>query len=119
MDRSSNLCSDDISCPLGAIGSPEFNAPEILAGEPLTDARSLELSDVFSLGCVLFLMVFGLLIEVVNSMPFGCASLQDKYYKRLVGNPQKYWKIYDKYGVKYSDEFKGTLNLLIKIFLNK
>lgn len=48
---------DDICTPKEAVGSPEYNPPEIHLGEANTTPAALKASDIFSLGCVLFLMV--------------------------------------------------------------
>jgi len=45
----------------------------------------------------------------VKSAPFGSASLQDPYYKRLLsGNVSTFWKIFDPDLGRYSSDFKGT-----------
>lgn len=46
-----------IETPLSAIGSPEYNPPEIRRGLSSKNVEDLESSEVFTLGCVLFLMV--------------------------------------------------------------
>lgn len=54
----------EVGCPLSAIGSPEYNPPEIQIAQMLEEEeeedyklQTLERQEVFSLGCVLFLMV--------------------------------------------------------------
>lgn len=54
---------DDIVTPMEAIGSPEYNPPELNTGEALDTASAIKAGDVFSLGCVLFLMVVPLLLR--------------------------------------------------------
>lgn len=53
--RTSKWC--EIRCPMQAIGSPEFNAPEVNYETIELDKNSLEKADVFSLASALFLMV--------------------------------------------------------------
>lgn len=48
---------DDIVTPIEAVGSPEYNAPELHTGEAGSSESAIKAADVFSLGCVLFLMV--------------------------------------------------------------
>jgi serine/threonine protein kinase len=48
---------DDIVTPTEAVGSPEYNAPELHTGEAGTSESAIKAADIFSLGCVLFLMV--------------------------------------------------------------
>ena len=48
---------DEIRTPMEAVGSPEYNAPEINYGTGPLDSKSLQLADVFSIGCALFLIV--------------------------------------------------------------
>jgi serine/threonine protein kinase len=47
----------EIKSPLSAVGSPEYNAPEIIYDSIEHDKFSLEQADVFSLACAMFLMV--------------------------------------------------------------
>lgn len=42
---------------MAAVGSPEFNAPEINYGKSHFGPSELKKAEVFSLGCALFLMV--------------------------------------------------------------
>src|SRR3990167_1587256 len=48
---------DDICTTMEAVGSPEYNAPEIMAGDICKTSHSLRAAEVFSLGCVLFVLV--------------------------------------------------------------
>jgi serine/threonine protein kinase len=53
----STLIGGEIRTPLSAVGSPEFNPPEAHAGEASETVSALKAADIFSLGCVLFLIV--------------------------------------------------------------
>lgn len=95
--------------------TPEYAAPEIVdfttyqeslvrskSALPEGDVPNPSKLDVFSLGVLLFFMV-------LKSLPFGSASLGDEYYKRLVGNRDNFWKIFEKIrGV--SKEFKDIIS---------
>jgi serine/threonine protein kinase len=48
---------DDIVTPMEAIGSPEYNPPELNTNEASDSESAIKAGDIFSLGCVLFLMV--------------------------------------------------------------
>lgn len=99
---------DDIQTPIEAIGSPEYNPPELNTGEAADTPSALKAADVFSLGCVLFLMVTSLLTQVVNCLPFRVASPHDPYYSRLIGSsPGSFWKLFAKACPDLSPEFKG------------
>lgn len=95
--------------------TPEYAAPEIVdfAGfqERLGKSKSAlpegevpnpSKLDVFSLGVLLFFMV-------LKSIPFGAASLNDEYYKRLVTNRETFWKIFEKIR-SVSKEFKDVIS---------
>lgn len=48
---------DDIITPMEAIGSPEYNPPELNTNDASDSESAIKAGDIFSLGCVLFLMV--------------------------------------------------------------
>ena len=50
---------DDISTPMEAVGSPEYNPPEIITGQGCSTSQHLRAAEVLSLGCVLFVLVSG------------------------------------------------------------
>ena len=100
---------DDITTPKEAIGSPEYNPPEVHLDEISTSSTSLKSADVFALGCVLFLMVAPA-HQVVNNLPFKTASPNDPYYSRLIANnTASFWKQFYKSQPNLSSEFKGSL----------
>lgn len=63
-----------------AIGTEEYNAPEIQYRKPYKG----EPVDVFALGFILFAMVFG-------RYPFTHATLENNNYKGLINKTDEFW----------------------------
>ena len=73
-------CKGDLTHMSGAVGSPNYVAPEILSSKVYNGAKA----DVFSLGVLLFIVVIG-------KFPHGQKILTDRFYKLIAE------KRYDEY----------------------
>lgn len=83
------------------IGTQGYMAPEILLHKPYRGA----VTDIFSLGVVLFIM------RSYNP-PFIKASLNDPYYSVLINKENKFWEFCNKN--KSIDHFSAPFRTLIK-----
>ena len=73
-------CKGNVSNVTGAVGSPNYVAPEILTAKHYDGTKA----DVFSLGVLLFIIVIG-------KFPHGQKILTDRFYKLIME------KRYDEY----------------------
>mmetsp|Transcript_36242 Transcript_36242/g.41287 ORF Transcript_36242/g.41287 Transcript_36242/m.41287 type:complete len:444 (+) Transcript_36242:195-1526(+) len=85
------------------VGSDMYNAPEIT--NKWEWAYCGEMADVFSAGALLFVMM-------MKGPPFGSSHDSDPYYKRLVNNPEAFWKIFGH--ETPSPEFKDLFEKMTK-----
>lgn len=63
------------------LGTPLYKAPEIYMGRPYSG----EIADLFALGVILYILIN-------HNPPFTEANPTNPYYKRLIQNPQAFWK---------------------------
>lgn len=97
---SSALQSTILFDPSEAVGSPEYNPPELTQIAYAGVKYNAEGLDIFAAGCVLFMMVMA-------SAPFGTTKAADRYYSRFcMDNKAHFWKIF-AYNYKPTPEFKG------------
>ena len=73
-------CKGDVTNVTGAVGSPNYVAPEILQSKHYDGTKA----DIFSLGVLLFIIVIG-------KFPHGQKILNDRFYKLIAE------KRYDEY----------------------
>ena len=86
-------------------GSNYYIAPEVLENLEYIPGKA----DVFSLGCVLFALVFG-------CPGFYSASLSDNWYKTLCLSPECFWAHYQRrIQAEVSDELKELLQRMLQI----
>lgn len=84
-------------------GTQAYNAPEVHTG---ADNRSFDKCDVFSLGCLLFLLVDSS-DQTFRQHPFKQAKRDDPMFRLLhSANKDQYWAIFSKFSA--SDDLKGT-----------
>jgi len=89
-----------------AIGSPEYNAPEI-TNNTLPGEYYAENADIFASACALFVMV-------LQSIPFNNSLFSDPYYSRLCKkDTSKFWKIFDTEN-KLTSEFRDLIERMME-----
>ena len=78
------------------VGTYKYMAPEILSNKPYDGI----LSDIFSLGQLLFSMV-------TQMQGFQVATIKDKFYSLIMNHHfDIYWKLFDSYNLNLSQSFK-------------
>lgn len=86
------------------VGTVDYMAPEIISRRSFCGAKA----DLFALGVMLFTMVAG-------HKPFRKASVQDKWYRMLTLENEKFWSIaeHNKPAGVFSRDFKDLINKLL------
>jgi len=92
-------------------GTKDYMAPEVLQNQRKTSIVQYNgvKADVWSLGCLLFVMVTGF-------HPFGekGACMEDFYYKKYIMNREQFWKLHQK---NRSPGFSKEFRKLVERFL--
>lgn len=91
------------------IGTEGYESPELVEGKAYCPIKN----DIFSLGVVLFNMIFGI-------RPFRQARSTDNYYRNFACNKKDdFWIKHSKQIVKVSDELKCLINSMFEYLPDK